>query len=104
MEQIKKTYYIDIENTQVYSEPVEDADWQFKIFATDEELAQLNHCINENYDSDLKTFTRAHVPFLEYHKESKNDEYDETMAGIYRLIYDLGDEEARRHIEGMGIL
>ncbi|MCS0790730.1 hydrolase [Cytobacillus pseudoceanisediminis] len=104
MDQTKKTYYIDIENAQIYTEPVEAAEWQFKIFATDEELAQLNEYINENYDADLKTFARAHVPFLEYHKESKNDEYDASMEGIYKMIYDLGDDEARRHIEGMGIL
>lgn len=104
MEQAKKPYYIDIENAQVYPEPDEAADWQFKIFATDKEIAKLADYIRRNYDADMKTFELAHVPFVEEKEENQNRSYDATMEGIYGMIYELGDEEARRNIEKMGIL
>lgn len=103
MEEVKKPFYIDIKNVQIYPEP-DEADWQFKIFATDKEIAQLRECIQKTYEADLKTFSRAHIPFLEYHKDSQNEEYDTAMKAIYAMIYKLGDAKTRNHIENMGIL
>ncbi|MBT2689307.1 hydrolase [Bacillus sp. ISL-47] len=104
MEQAKKPYYIDIENAQVYPVPDEAADWQFKIFATDKEIAKLADYIRQNYDADMKTFELAHVPLAEDKEETQNHKYDATMEGIYRIIYELGDDETRRNIAELGIL
>ncbi|PLR71923.1 hydrolase [Bacillus sp. UMB0728] len=100
----KKDYYIDIENGQIHPGKAEGEDWQFRVFADDEEIHQLAKYLNINYDADLKTFVRSHIPFLEYHKDPQNDEYDATIEQAYALIYQLGDEEARAHVKSMGIL
>jgi hypothetical protein len=104
MDQTKKSYYIDIENAQVYTEPVEAAEWQFKIYATDQEMKKLADYIEKNYDADMKTFELAHVPFVEEKEKAQNHNYDASMEGMYKMIYELGDDETRRNIEEMGIL
>ncbi|PLR76843.1 hydrolase [Bacillus sp. V3-13] len=101
----KKTYYVNIENGELLQNATEpEAEWNFKIYATDEEAARLRELFSENYNADLKTYARAHVPYLEYHRASQNEEYDSTIEQAYAMIYELGDEKAKRHIEGMGIL
>ncbi len=104
MEHTKKPYYIDIENAQIYPVPDEAAEWQFKIYADDREIAKIADYIRENYDADMKTFQLAHVPLVENKEETQNDKYDATMEEIYRMIYDLGDSDTRTNIEEMGIL
>lgn len=104
MDQTKKSYYIDIENAQVYAEPVEGIEWQFKIYATDQEMKELADHIENNYDADMKTFELAHVPFVEDKEKAENHNYDASIERMYKLIYKLGDNETRRNIEEMGIL
>ncbi|RFU69367.1 hydrolase [Peribacillus saganii] len=103
MEQEKRVFYVDIENAVVLENPVE-SETQFKIFGTDDEVARLRTLFEDNGDADFKTYETAHIPFLEYSKHEGNLEYDQTMIEIYALIYQLGDAEAKRHIESMGIL
>ncbi|WP_396106000.1 hydrolase [Cytobacillus firmus] len=104
MDQTKNSYYIDIENAQVYAEPVEGAEWQFKIYADDQEMKKLADHIEKNYDADMKTFALAHVPFVEDKEKAQNHNYDEAIERMYKMIYDLGDDETRRNIEEMEIL
>jgi hypothetical protein len=81
-----------------------EAEGHFQIQATDKEIRQLKEFFHENYQADWKTYGRAHVPFLEYHHDPQNDEYDNKMRQIYRMLYQLGNEEAKNHIDKMGIL
>lgn len=99
----RKTYYIWIPNGEIFQDPT-STPWNFKIEATDDEIVQLREYFNHNYSVDHQNFYRAHVPYLEYHYDRENDEYDRTLQKIYQMIYDLGDDEAKRQIESMGIL
>ncbi|MDQ0271447.1 hydrolase [Cytobacillus purgationiresistens] len=103
MESTKKAYYIDIENGTIL-DTADGHDWQFKIHATGEQAAEISNYMRQNYDADLKTYVRAQIPFLEYHKKSQNPEYDHTMVKLYEMIYKLGDTEAIQHIIKMGIV
>ncbi|MFJ8264342.1 hydrolase [Peribacillus asahii] len=103
MAEQRKTYYIWIPNGQI-SQSSTDSPWNFKIEATDDEIMQLREYFDYNYMIGEENFYRAHVPLKEYHHDHENDEQDLTLQNIYQLIYELGDEEAKLHIESMGIL
>ncbi|PLS17927.1 hydrolase [Bacillus sp. M6-12] len=102
MEQEKRVFYVDIENGEVLENPVE-TETQFRVFATDDEIARLKGLFDDNNDADLLTFGEAHIPFQQYSEQKGNIEYDKTIIEIYGQIYQLGDEKAKRHIETMGI-
>ncbi len=103
LNEMKKTYYIKV-NTGEITQSATDSAWDFKIEATDEEIISLREFFDNNYSNEWKTFFRAHVPFMEYHNDKENDAYDDTIKKVYGMIYQLGDEEAKNHIESMGIL
>lgn len=99
----KQSYYVDIATGEIMKDPY-GWEWTFKVEATDKEISLLREMFDENYETDWESFNRAHVPFLEYHHDPQNDEYDDRMIYIYAMIYKLGDEKAKNHIEDMGIL
>jgi hypothetical protein len=103
LEQIKRDYYIWLPNGQISQDPTASP-WNFKIEATDEEITELREYFDQNYSNEWRNFFRAHVPYIQYHYDRENDDYDETLLKIYECIYKLGDEEAKKHIESMGIL
>ena len=100
---MKKTYYIKVNSGEI-TQSATDSAWDFKIEATDEEIISLREYFDHNYSTEWKNFFRAHIPFVEYHNDKDNDAYDETIRKVYGMIYQLGDEEAKSHIESMGIL
>ncbi|NRD76233.1 hydrolase [Bacillus sp. BRMEA1] len=103
MAEQKKTYYIDV-GTGHITKSATDSTWSFKIQATDEEITDLRELFDQNYSTEWQNFIRSHVPFLEYHYDKENDAYDRTIQQVYGMLYKLGDEEAKRHIESMNIL
>lgn len=103
MEGNKKTYYITLASGEI-SQSATDSPWNFRIEANDEEIIALREYFDQNYSTDWQNFFRAHVPYIQYHYDRENDAYDETTKKLYEMIYELGDKEARKHIEGMGIL
>jgi hypothetical protein len=102
MEQ-KRTYYIEISSGAITQSAI-DSPWNFKIEATDEEIKKLREQFDIIDANEPADFIRAHIPFKEYHYDEENDTYDETLKNIYGMVYMLGDNEAKRFIEGMGIL
>ncbi|MGE8206244.1 hydrolase [Heyndrickxia sp. NPDC080065] len=103
MNQQKNTYYIDIGSGEI-SRSSTDSPWNYKIEATDEEITRLRQIFDANYDVEVEGFLRAHIPIVEYHHDKPNDDYDKHMIEVYQMIYDLGDEEAKQHIDKIGIL
>jgi hypothetical protein len=103
MEDEKKVYFIDIASGEISRRSTESP-WNFQIEATDDEITGLREVFQQNYEAEWEGFFRAHVPFIEYHYDSVNDVYDQNMMKAYSMIYDLGNLEAKKHIENMGIL
>jgi hypothetical protein len=99
----KKTYYIEIASGEISQSPY-DSPWNFKIDATKEEITTLRKYFDESHTVGIGNFIRAHIPFLEYHHDNENDIQDEKLQQVYRMIHQLGDEEAKQHIKSMGIL
>lgn len=102
MEKMKRTYYVDPASKEVL--PTPEGEGHFKIEATEEEAHYIKRVFAENYSAEVETFVRAHVPYLDYSYDKENDHYDQALLAAYGLIYKFGDEEAKRHIEEMGIL
>jgi hypothetical protein len=103
MPEEKRTYYISIGHGEILQTSM-DSPWDFKIEATDQEITQLRELFDSNYSTDIQAFYRSHVPYIQYHYDKENDAYDKNLKRIYEMIYKLGDEEAKNHIESMGIL
>ncbi|MGV3463730.1 MAG: hydrolase [Heyndrickxia sp.] len=103
MEDKKQTYYVDLGSGEI-SKSKDASVWNFKIEATDEEITQLRQIFDSNYDADILGFLRSHVPALEYHHDRSNDISDENLLRTYQMLYNLGDEDAKKHIESIGIL
>jgi len=103
MAEQKKTYYIDVGTGEI-SRNATSSTWSFKIEADDEEITELRELFNQNYSNEWKNFFRAHVPYVQYHYDRENDDYDSTIQQVYGMIHKLGDEEAKNHIESMNIL
>jgi hypothetical protein len=99
----KKTYYIDV-GTGHISQNATSSTWSYKIQANDEEIIRLRELFDQNYSTEWQNFFRAHVPYVQYHYDRHNDAYDKTIQQVYGMIYNLGDEEAKNHIESMNIL
>ena len=101
--EMKKTYYIAIASGEI-SQSATSSPWDFKIEASQNEIQELRLYFDKIDSTGWKNFFRAHIPFLEYHHDKENDEYDEILIQIYNKVYQLGDQEARNTIEEMGIL
>ncbi|MGF9963686.1 hydrolase [Bacillus rhizoplanae] len=99
----KNTYYVSVANGEISQVKTANT-YSFAIQATDEEILRLRECFDNAYREDLGTFVRSHVPFVEYHHDSNNDRYDEQLQEAYRMIYELGDHEAKELIAQMGII
>ncbi len=99
----KHDYYIEVGAAEI-SRSATDSTWSFKISATDEEITQLREVFDSNYSADWQSFYRSHVPYIQYHFDRENDAFDNNLLQVYEIIHRLGDEEAKKHIESMGIL
>ncbi|APH03985.1 hydrolase [Bacillus weihaiensis] len=94
----KKTYYISMGSGEI-SQLSTVSSWNYKIEATEEEIIQLREYFDQVYSSDVQGFLRSHTPYVQYHYDRENDAIDDTNIKIYRMIYELGDEEAKNHIQ-----
>ncbi|PGZ99118.1 hydrolase [Bacillus pseudomycoides] len=99
----KKTYYVSVANGEISQVKTANT-YSFMIEATDEEILRIREYFDNAYREDLGTFLRSHVPFIEYDYDSNNDRYDEQLQEAYRMIYELGDHEAKELIAQMGII
>lgn len=103
MQEGKKAYYINISDGEISSVSTASP-WNFKIEATDEEITALREIFDQSHSSSWQNFMRAHVPYVQYHYDRDNDALDTQLLQVYEIIYKLGDDEARTHIDSMGIL
>lgn len=99
----KKTYYVDLASGEI-SQSRSASSWNYQIVADDEEILQLRRLFDRANGANLLSFVRAHVPYIQYHYDRENDRYDQSLVKIYEMLYKLGNEEAKEHIESLGIL
>jgi hypothetical protein len=100
----RDTYFIDISSGDIVPHAEEAKSVSYQIQATPEEVTKLKTLLEKNYDDEMSTFTRAQIPFREYHKDPENAQYDHSMKEIFEMIFKLGTIETRRNIKEMGVL
>ncbi|KGP70812.1 hypothetical protein [Pontibacillus yanchengensis] len=98
----KKPFYVNLGSREI-SQLRDGNNDVFKIEATEEDMFRLRQVLNEVFDSDERSFWRAHVPYRHYSQDMDNDEYDSNMRKAYQMIYEFGDEETRKFIKGIGM-
>ncbi|AQT86021.1 hypothetical protein ERICIV_01316 [Paenibacillus larvae subsp. larvae] len=99
----KKKYYLTVASGDIV-ENKEDTNYDFEIYASPQELDQLQVLFEELYSADISTHFRALIPFKEYHSDEENDRYDRGLKNIYELVHRLGTKETKETIEHMNIL
>ncbi|OZU88536.1 hydrolase [Virgibacillus indicus] len=99
----KKKYYIDIGSGEISQIKYDNND-SFTIQATTEEVSLLRAKMENMHDAGVRSFFRAHVPIMPYHNDKSNDDYDSNLTETYQMLYDLGDDEVKKHIDSIGIL
>ncbi|MUK90052.1 hydrolase [Ornithinibacillus sp. L9] len=99
----KKKYYVSLQAGEISQIKYDNND-EFLIYATDEEIDELRSKINQMDDAAFGTFLRAHIPIKPYHEDPQNDDYDAGITEAFQMLYQLGDENTKSHIESIGIL
>ena len=67
-------------------------------------MLRLREYFDLEHKADEDSFYRAHVPYIQYHYDRPNDQYDQNLQKVYELIYELGDSETKHFIESTGVL
>src|SRR5699024_8154300 len=98
----KKKYYINIGTGEISQLKYGDND-DFVIYADDDEILLLRRTLDRMDDASFRSFFRSHVPIIQYHHDQPNDDYDASIIVVFRMIYNLGDEQTKAHIEEMEI-
>lgn len=98
-----KRYYISLQDGLI-SQNSDASPWQFAIMADEDDVLALREYFDQLYLSNRNSFLRAHVPFVEYHYDSQNDQADRIRKELYELIYKLGDDPTRSFISENGLI
>lgn len=99
----RKTYYVSVQAGSVLEDP-EAAAFELEISANEEELNRLQELFEElssEDEAEMAHFT-SH-PYGTTPVERINSAYDGFIEGIYKLLYELGTPETKRHIASMGL-
>ncbi|MFZ3576815.1 hydrolase [Virgibacillus sp. DJP39] len=99
----KKKFFINM-GTQEISQVKSGNNESFIIHATGDEVTLLREKMNDMDSANTRAFFRAHVPIMSYHNDQSNDDYDMGMTGAFQMIYELGNDQTKAHIESMGVL
>ncbi|MUV39253.1 hypothetical protein JNUCC1_03126 [Lentibacillus sp. JNUCC-1] len=99
----RKKYYVNIGSTEI-SQVTYGDNADFVVYATEAEVLRLRSLMDQMYTADMRSFFRSHVPIMSYHNDQSNDDHDNRLTDAFQLIYQLGNDETKSHIEHMGVL
>ncbi|MFC0211140.1 hypothetical protein ACFFK0_01540 [Paenibacillus chartarius] len=97
----KKTFYVTVEHGTILADREADG-FEFEIEATEEELDRLQQLFEDT--SAAEEATAARGMFAPVNVEAYNNDYDDHLVQVYRMLHKLGTPETKRHIESMNIL
>lgn len=99
----REKYYVSVASGEISQIQFGNND-DFTIYATDSEVNDLRGMMDVMHQADVKTFFRAHIPIMPYHRDEANDQYNSGIQEAYQKIYQLGDEQTKENIKNMNIL
>lgn len=101
---MKKLYYVDINNGEIYKENVDDERFMYEVYTTPKDVPRIQMLLNEIMDDDLRTKYLL-TPLDEYaHSQNDKGPYDEKVLTLFKALYELGTEQTKRNIEQLGVL
>ncbi|MCF3943488.1 hydrolase [Oceanobacillus alkalisoli] len=100
---MKEKYYVNIAEGGI-SQETEATNATFGIYADNGEIGKLREKMTNMDDANNGSYIRAHSPFFPQDESPENARYDNNLKDLYALLYELGDEETKAHIESIGIL
>jgi len=99
----KHKYYVSVQSNSIVREQGATP-YEFEIYATQQEVDELQHLLEMKMNSDDRTYFRAHLPAYPYHVDPENDAYDHYLQQVYKQIYQCGTEETKQAMQEMRIL
>ncbi|HEX6594479.1 MAG TPA: hydrolase [Bacillota bacterium] len=99
----RKKYYVNLGAQQITQTNFENTN-VFTIYANADEVRLLRAKMDQMDRANIESFFRAHIPILAYHHDRPNDDYDEQMTEALQMIYELGDDQTKKHIKDIGVL
>lgn len=100
---MKKKYYVDLISGEITGN-IADHSGYYTIYADDREASELKAVLDRMHDWDLESYFRAHVPIMPYHSDMQNKNYDRNLLKAFQMLYELGDEQAKAHVQSLGIV
>ena len=100
---MKERYYLDLVNGDIVQAHT-GHEVPFVFYADENHLHKMRKRLDDMRNAEQESFLRAHIPFTTVDDSPVNMSYDHSLKELYQLLYQLGDEEAKKHIESIGIL
>ncbi len=101
----RKRYFVSVQARQIL-EDAEAAAYELEILATESQRQELRILLEELVERDeaqLSFYAMRPVAMGEA-QDVMGDDYDVAIVQVYRLLYECGSEQTKRHIESMHIL
>jgi hypothetical protein len=102
----KTIYYVSVADGLIESESVlrgmPNKNYEFVVHATDEEIAELRRRMDNVQDDEEITLKRATIPYKSAEHDVATNTFNTDMLSLYHMIYQLGNDEAKQHIEKNG--
>lgn len=93
----KQKYYVGVGSGQITRQP-ETTEWEFEIEATEEQVARLRELFDRAAKQNLDIAYVVLHPIEGTKEDHDLKNYDHTLQEIYRMIYELGNEETKQFI------
>lgn len=99
----RKRYYVSVQSGTIMPNQG-DAGYELEIEATAEEVALIFRLFDKIAELDLAAIVRTPLPGIPYHHDWVNDDYDVCLQEIYQMLYHVGTEQTKEHIQSMNML
>ncbi len=103
MEEIKKTYYISLDERTVSKVSFAGRN-EYEVYATPSDIARFEVLFDENHDRDLyyALIDIPFKPFAEGEVDEMREESEANIVDIYKFIYNFGTKETREKLKSLG--
>jgi len=99
----KRTYYVSVGSGEIVEDPTVTP-WDFQVEANEEEIMKLGELLDQASRENMDVVYRITHPIEGGKIRHDLQDYDETLQRIYRMIYDLGNDEAKQFIQNMNVI
>ncbi|RXT04181.1 hypothetical protein [Ammoniphilus sp. CFH 90114] len=99
----KKRFYVNVEHGSILEDQGAET-YEFEVDADEMEIHKLQELFDKTHQKEMGTIVRGMTPYIQYHDDEDNDEYDRSLLQVYRMLHQLGTPQTKQHIESMEIL